>query len=101
MLGNLKEDAPDPDDLDGWEDLTDEDKARITAAYASGAGLSSTLRGSRASALIQNSALTVAVAPEDIPETARKPEGEGDDDDDEKVRDMKRRRGRGCRLTGL
>ncbi|KAF9028768.1 zf-PARP-domain-containing protein [Hymenopellis radicata] len=62
VLSNVKESAPNPEDLDGWEDLKQEDKDKITKAYDEG-----------------------HVAEEDIPETAKGDKnGEDEDDEDEK-----------------
>ncbi|TRM60320.1 hypothetical protein BD626DRAFT_407541 [Schizophyllum amplum] len=57
VLANIKEAFPDPSELDGYEELNDEDKERIAKAYEEG-----------------------HVADEDIPETAQK----GAEDDEEK-----------------
>jgi hypothetical protein len=57
----MKKSFPDPEDLDGYEDLNPEDQEKIKTAWEEG-----------------------HVADEDIPETARKPEGEDEDEEDEK-----------------
>ncbi|KAF6757670.1 hypothetical protein DFP72DRAFT_808558, partial [Ephemerocybe angulata] len=36
ILSNIKEAHPEPTDLDGYEDLTDEDKAKIVKAWQEG-----------------------------------------------------------------
>lgn len=56
----MKKSFAESDELDGYENLTPEDKERVNAAWESG-----------------------HVADEDIPESARKPAG-GDDEDEEK-----------------
>ncbi|CDO71198.1 hypothetical protein BN946_scf184845.g69 [Trametes cinnabarina] len=60
IISNMKEKFDEADELDGFEDLNEEDQERIKKAWEEG-----------------------HVAPEDVPETARKPEGEGDEDEDE------------------
>lgn len=55
----MKKSFEDPADLDGFEDLNDEDQEKVKKAYEDG-----------------------HVAPEDVPESARKPEA--DEDDEEK-----------------
>jgi hypothetical protein len=61
ILSNVKASAENPSDLDGYDDLKPEDKAKVDKAWEEG-----------------------KVAPEDIPESAKKPQGEeeeeGDDD---------------------
>lgn len=62
ILSNMKNSFDEADELDGFDDLKDEDKERVQKAWAEG-----------------------HVAPEDVPETARKADGEeGDEDEDEK-----------------
>ncbi|KAL1744568.1 hypothetical protein HDZ31DRAFT_38296 [Schizophyllum fasciatum] len=58
VLANIKEQFPDPSEVDGYDELKDEDKERIATAYEAG-----------------------HVAEEDIPETAQKG---ADDEEDEK-----------------
>jgi hypothetical protein len=60
ILGNVKSKFPDAEEIDGYDELKDEDKEKITQAWKDG-----------------------KVADEDIPESARK-EGAGDDEDEEK-----------------
>ncbi|KAJ7477233.1 poly polymerase and DNA-ligase Zn-finger region-domain-containing protein, partial [Mycena galericulata] len=60
VLTNLKEKHDEAADIDGFEELTEEDKARVTAAYEAG-----------------------HVADEDIPDSARKPEKGGDDEEND------------------
>ncbi|EIN08917.1 zf-PARP-domain-containing protein, partial [Punctularia strigosozonata HHB-11173 SS5] len=59
IIKNMKKSFEDPADLDGFEDLKEEDQEKVKQAYEDG-----------------------RVAPEDVPESARKPEA--DDDDEEK-----------------
>ncbi len=67
-MSNVKESAPNPEELDGWEDLKQEDKDKITKAYEEG-----------------------HVAEEDIPETA-KGDKDGADEDDEDEKPVKKAR---------
>jgi hypothetical protein len=60
IISNMKVQFEDPADLDGFEDLNDDDQERIRKAYEDG-----------------------HVADEDVPESARKPEADVDDDDEE------------------
>ena len=60
MIENMKKQFSESSELDGYEDLKPEDKERVDKAWEAG-----------------------EVADEDIPDTARKPEGEGDADEQE------------------
>ncbi|CAL1708643.1 unnamed protein product [Somion occarium] len=60
VLSNMKEVFEDPADLDGFDDLKEEDQERVRAAWEAG-----------------------HVADEDIPDTARKPEGEEGEEEEE------------------
>jgi hypothetical protein len=59
QLTNIKKSFPEADELDGYEDLNEEDQAKIVKAYEDG-----------------------HVADEDIPDSARKPEADEDEDED-------------------
>ncbi|KIJ65666.1 hypothetical protein HYDPIDRAFT_88670 [Hydnomerulius pinastri MD-312] len=61
ILSNMKAQFSSADDLDGFEDLNDEDKDRVRHAFDEG-----------------------KVADEDIPETARKADGDDEEEDEEK-----------------
>ena len=56
----MKKSFSDASELDGFDDLKEEDQERVTAAWEAG-----------------------KVAPEDIPESAKKPGASGGDDDEE------------------
>ena len=60
MLANIKKSIEEADDLDGFEELRDEDKDKIRKAWEEG-----------------------HVADEDIPESARKNDGEEEDEEEE------------------
>ena len=60
ILSNMKSSFEDASELDGFEDLKKEDQERVTKAFESG-----------------------KVADEDIPDSARKPDGAAADDDEE------------------
>ncbi|KIK65652.1 hypothetical protein GYMLUDRAFT_159512 [Collybiopsis luxurians FD-317 M1] len=60
VLANVKAQHPEASDIDGFEELRPEDQDKITKAWEEG-----------------------HVADEDIPETARKAEGEADEEEDE------------------
>jgi hypothetical protein len=66
VLKNVIAAIGDAADLDGYELLNDDDKARVDAAWAAG-----------------------AVADEDVPESARKADAEGDDDGEDKPKKRK------------
>ncbi|KAH7918254.1 zf-PARP-domain-containing protein [Leucogyrophana mollusca] len=61
IIANMKEQFPAANDLDGFEDLNEEDQDRVRTAWENG-----------------------KVADEDIPETARKAEGDAGEEDEEK-----------------
>jgi hypothetical protein len=66
----MKKFFPDPTDLDGYEDLKPEDQQKIMTAYEAG-----------------------HVAEEDIPETAKKHDGEGGDDEEEEEEEKPKKKG--------
>ncbi|GJE86488.1 zf-PARP domain-containing protein [Phanerochaete sordida] len=72
VLQNMKTQFEDPEDLDGFEDLEDEDKARIRKAYQDG-----------------------HVADEDIPESARKPAADDMDEDEDGEKPKKKAAAKG------
>ncbi|KAJ4472127.1 hypothetical protein J3R30DRAFT_1037186 [Lentinula aciculospora] len=61
VLSNVKDEHPDASDVDGFEELRPEDQEKVIKAWEVG-----------------------KVADEDIPETARKADGDGDEEEDEK-----------------
>jgi NADH:ubiquinone oxidoreductase subunit len=61
ILSNIKNSAENPSDLDGYEELNPEDKEKVNKAWEEG-----------------------KVAPEDIPESAKKPQGDDEEGDEEK-----------------
>ncbi|KAL0570603.1 hypothetical protein V5O48_011351 [Marasmius crinis-equi] len=61
QIENMKTQFSEASELDGFEELNSEDQERVKQAYENG-----------------------HVADEDIPDSARKPEGDGDEEDDEK-----------------
>lgn len=61
IFSNIKSRIESASELDGYEDLTPEDKEKVDKAWEAG-----------------------EVAPEDIPESAKKAQGTGDEDDEEK-----------------
>jgi hypothetical protein len=63
----MKESFEDPSELDGFDELPEADQQRVIKAYEDG-----------------------HVADEDIPETARKPEGEEDEEEEEEKPKKKR-----------
>lgn len=60
ILSNMKNSFDEAEELDGFEDLNDEDQERVKKAWAEG-----------------------HVAPEDIPESARKADGEASEEEEE------------------
>ncbi|CCM01220.1 uncharacterized protein FIBRA_03268 [Fibroporia radiculosa] len=68
IIVNAKKSFDDAEDLDGFEELTEEDQEKIRKAWAEG-----------------------QVADEDIPDSARKPEGEDAEDDEDEGRPKKKK----------
>ena len=68
VISNMKEIFDDADDLDGFEDLKDEDQEKIRKAWEDG-----------------------KVDPADIPESAKKPEEDEDEDEDEEDGEKKKK----------
>ena len=60
IITNMKKSFEEADELDGFDELNADDQAKISKAWETG-----------------------HVADEDIPESARKPEGDGDEDDED------------------
>jgi hypothetical protein len=61
FLSNVKSSSENPSDLDGYDDLKPEDKEKVNKAWEEG-----------------------KVAEEDIPESAKKPQGDDEEADDDK-----------------